>query len=84
MKNILSILCVIFIIQCSDNENDCNDCGGGEIDGYLYKEVTIEDQTDLIKIDAPAEAGKCIRFRLEENQISDAKIVEDCCCIQFN
>ena len=84
MKNILSILCAILIIQCSENENDCEDCGGGLLNGYLYKEVTIEDVADLTEINVIADVGKCIRFKNEGNQLSDAEIVEDCCCIQFN
>ncbi len=84
MKNILFLICIIFLIQCSNNENDCDDCGGGLLDGYLYKEVTIEDIAELAEINVSAEIGKCIRFKLEENQFSDAKIVEDCCCAQFN
>jgi len=83
MKNIISILCLIFIIQCSENENDCSDCGGGLLDGYLYKEVTIEDISNLTEINVSAEIGNCIRFKMTETQFSDAEIVDDCCCVQF-
>tara|TARA_B100000676_G_C17773747_1_gene678129 strand:+ start:441 stop:695 length:255 start_codon:yes stop_codon:yes gene_type:complete len=83
MKKILSFLSIIFIIQCSNNENDCNECGGGLLDGYLYKQVAIEDISDLTAINISAEIGECIRFKMIEGKFSDAKIVNDCCCVQY-
>ena len=86
MKKLKILLLLFFHVGCTSktDNTDCMDCGGGLLDGYLYKEVTIEDIADLAEIDVSVEAGKCIRFKMEENQFSDAKIVEDCCCIQFN
>ena len=80
----LFIFLMFFLNGCSSNENDCNDCGGGLIDGYLYKEITIDDVSDLAEMNISSEIGNCIRFKMVESQFSDVKVVNDCCCIQFN
>ena len=83
MKKILSILFLILTLQCSETENECIDCGGEPIDGYLYKEVTIEDISSLANINVPTEIGNCIRFKRIETEFLDAKVVDECCCIQY-
>ena len=80
----LFIFLMFFLNGCSSNENDCNDCGGGLIDGYLYKEITIDDVSDLVEMNISSEIGNCIRFKMVESQFSDVEVVDDCCCIQFN
>ena len=76
----LFIFLMFFLNGCSSNENDCNDCGGGLIDGYLYKEVTIEDVAGLAEINVSVNIGKCIRFKMDGSEFSEAVIVNDCCC----
>jgi hypothetical protein len=53
------------------------------LDGYLYKEVTVEDIANLTDIDVTADVGKCIRFKLDGEDFSDAEIVDDCCCVEY-
>ena len=42
-----SLLFLLFLIIYSCNSGntitDCNDCGGGLTDGFLYKKVSLED-----------------------------------------
>jgi len=61
----------------------CTNCGGGLIDGYLYKEVTFVDIAGLAEIDVSVNVGGCIRFRLDGTGFSDAEVVDDCCCTLY-
>ena len=61
----------------------CTNCGGGLIDGYLYKEVTFADIAGLAEIDVSVNVGGCIRFRLDGTGFSDAEVVDDCCCTLY-
>ena len=74
-----------FLLSCNAGASDseCNDCGGGLLDGYLYKEVTVEDVASLAEIDVSANIGKCIRFKMDGTEFSEATVVDDCCCIEY-
>jgi hypothetical protein len=86
MKQILVLnFLLFFLIGCGNSSSDssCTECGGGLLDGYLYKEVTVEDIANLTDIDVTADVGKCIRFKLDGEDFSDAEIVDDCCCVEY-
>ncbi len=83
MKYLFAIFLVSFLLlncENSTNNPDCNECGGGLLDGYLYKEVTIEDVAGLAEINVSVNIGKCIRFKMDGSEFSEAVIVDDCCC----
>ena len=83
MKYLFAIFLVSFLLltcKTSTNNPDCNECGGGLLDGYLYKEVTIEDVAGLAEINVSVNIGKCIRFKMDGSEFSEAVIVDDCCC----
>jgi len=86
MKNkVLMIFCLL-IISCGGDgtASDCTDCGGGLVDGFLYKEVTSDDLSSLSQINVDALAlGTCIRFKLDEEDFSEATVVDDCCCLEY-
>lgn len=79
----LAIWTLIIIAACN-NSPDCIDCGGGLIDGYLFKTVSSEDLASVPDL----EIESCIRFKylsLSDNEI-DAEtitVVNDCCCKEF-
>ncbi len=83
MKHIIFLFVLFITLQCSETENDCNDCGGGLLDGYLYKEVSIDDIPSLTEINVDTEIGQCIRYKMIESEFSNAEIVDDCCCVQY-
>jgi len=86
MKRLLIFnLLLLFLIGCGNSSSDssCTECGGGLLDGYLYKEVTVEDIANLTDINVTAEIGKCIRFKLDGEDFSDAEVVDDCCCVEY-
>ena len=85
MKNIRKqkiLLLLFFYLSCtSETDNtSCIDCGGGLLDGYLYKEVTLTDIVKLSEITIDANIGNCIRFKMEGENFHSAEVVEDCCC----
>ena len=78
-----SLVIFLFFISCSapSNNNECNDCGGGMIDGYLYKKVTLDDITaSLIEIEPSIIIDQCIRYKMDEVEFMEASIVDECCC----
>ena len=81
---IVIIPIVLFtFFTCQDNP-ECSSCGGGLLDGYLFKKVTQEDLADIGSIDG-VNIGICIRYQLTgltENDIDldTIEIVDDCCC----
>ena len=87
MKRILILYFLLFfLIGCGDSSSDssCTECGGGLLDGYLYKEVTtVDDIASLTNINVTAEIGKCIRFKLDGEDFNDAEVVDDCCCVEY-
>ena len=85
-NNLVLILLSCFLLSCvaGEGDSDCTDCGGGLLDGYLYKEVTVEDVAGLAEIDVSGvTVGKCIRFKMDETEFSEATVVDDCCCIKY-
>ena len=84
-NNLVLIFLSCFLLSCNAGASDseCNDCGGGLLDGYLYKEVTVEDVASLAEIDVSANVGKCIRFKMDGTEFSEATVVDDCCCFEY-
>ena len=85
-NNLALIFLSCFLLSCGPGtaDSDCTDCGGGLLDGYLYKEVTVEDVASLAEIDVPgATVGKCVRFKMDGTEFSEATVVDDCCCIEY-
>ena len=84
---LISIFLLIFLINCggSNSDSSCTECGGGLLDGYLYKEVTFTDIAGLADIDVvvDVEVGKCIRFKMDGTDFSEAALVDDCCCVEY-
>ena len=82
---LISIFLFIFIINCggSNLDSSCTECGGGLLDGYLYKEVTFIDIAGLAEIDVAVDVGKCIRFKMDGTDFSEAALVDDCCCVEY-
>jgi len=79
------IFLLIFLINCAGSSSDssCTECGGGLLDGYLYKEVTPADMQGLAEIDLTTDVGKCIRFKMDGTNFSEATVVDDCCCVEY-
>ena len=84
-NNLVLIFLSCFLLSCNagTSNSECTDCGGGLLDGYLYKEVTVEDVASLAEIDVSANVGKCIRFKSDGSEFSEATVVDDCCCIKY-
>ena len=84
---LLILIWMIKILTSCDagaGDSECTECGGGLLDGYLYKEVTVEDVAGLAEIDVSGvTVGKCIRFKLDGTEFSAATVVDDCCCIEY-
>ena len=78
----LLFLLLLMIYNCNSGTNtaDCNDCGGGLTDGFLYKEVSLEDVVNLTEIGLSVNIGQCIRFKMDGTEFLDAMIVDECCC----
>ena len=71
------------LIGCGDiaNNSECDDCGEGLVDGYLYKNVMVEDiTTSLLEIDSSIGLDECIRYKTDGTDFTDAIVVDDCCC----
>ena len=85
MKRLKIYFILFYYLNCaSETSNmDCIDCGGGLLDGFLYKEVTLSDITKLNEIAITTEIGNCIRFKMDGGNFDAAEIVEDCCCNLF-
>ena len=82
---LISIFFLIFLINCGADNSDstCTECGGGLSEGYLYKEVTFNDIAGLAEIDVNVDVGKCIRFKMDGTDFSEAAGVDDCCCVEY-
>ena len=71
------------LIGCNSTTNNaqCTDCGEGLADGYLYKNVMVEDiTTSLLEIDSSISLDQCIRYKTDGTDFTDAIVVNDCCC----
>ena len=85
-NNLALIFLSCFLLSCDAGAGDseCTECGGGLLDGYLNKEVTVEDVAGLAEIDVSGvTVGKCIRFKMDGTEFSEATVVDDCCCIEY-
>ena len=78
----LLFLLFLMIYSCTSETTpaDCNDCGGGLTDGFLYKEVSLEDVANLTEIGLSVNIGQCIRFKMDGSEFLEATIVDECCC----
>tara|TARA_A100001035_G_C27717324_1_gene470141 strand:- start:69 stop:374 length:306 start_codon:yes stop_codon:yes gene_type:complete len=86
IKFFFTIIILLPMLSCNTGASisDCTDCGGGLVDGYLYKKVTINDLADLTQINVSANIDQCIRFMMDGEDFSSATIVEECCCTIYN
>ena len=84
-NNLALIFLSCFLLSCDagSGDSECADCGGGLLDGYLYKEVTFADIAGLAEIDVAVDVGKCIRFKMDGTDFSEAALVDDCCCVEY-
>ena len=79
----LYLFLLLVMIGCNNTTNNtqCTDCGEGLVDGYLYKNVMVEDiTTSLLEIDSSIGLDQCIRYRTDGTDFTDARVVDDCCC----
>ena len=85
-NNLALIFLSCFLLSCDagSGDSECADCGGGLLDGYLYKEVTFADIAGLAEIDVAVDVGKCIRFKMDGTDFSEAALVDDCCCVEYH
>ena len=86
MKTLRIFFILILFFSCYSNvdNTDCMDCGGGLLDGFLYKEVVLTDISKLNDIAISAGVGECIRFKMDGDNFDSAEIVESCCCNLFS
>ena len=86
MKIFLTIiltLSLFLLVNCEDNP-ECISCGGGLLEGFLFKNVTQDDLVEIGNIEG-INIGICIRYQLlgltdEEFDLETIAIVDDCCC----
>ena len=86
MRIILTIILTLsffMMVTCEDNP-ECASCGGGLLDGFLFKEVTQGDLAEIGNIEG-INNGICIRYQLlglteEEFDLETIAIVNDFCC----
>ena len=85
MKTLRIFFILFFFFSCYSNvdNTDCMDCGGGLLDGFLYKEVVITDIPKLNDIAISTKVGECIRFKMDGDNFDFAEVVESCCCNLF-
>jgi hypothetical protein len=84
MKLFLSLsILILFTFSCNNTNSECSDCGGGILDGFIYKTVTLDDIGKLTEINLTASAGACIRAKLDSEGFIEAALVDDCCCSQY-
>ena len=85
-KKLTSLCLFLFffiLIGCDTtaSNSQCTDCGEGLVDGYLYKNVMVEDiTTSLLEIDSSIGLDQCIRYKTDGTDFTDAIVVDDCCC----
>jgi len=80
---IILTLSLFLLVTCEDNP-ECASCGGGLLEGFLFKKVTQDDLTEIGNIEG-MNIGICIRYQLlgltdEEFDLETIAIVDDCCC----
>ncbi len=80
---IILTLSLFLLVTCEDNP-ECASCGGGLLEGFLFKKVTQDDLAKVGNIEG-MNIGICIRYQLtglteEEFDLETIAIVDDCCC----
>ena len=80
---IILTLSLFLLVNCEDNP-ECVSCGGGLLEGFLFKKVTQDDLAEIGNIEG-MNIGICIRYQLlgltdEEFDLETIAIVDDCCC----
>ncbi len=80
---IILTLSLFLLVTCEDNP-ECANCGGGLLEGFLFKKVTQDDLAEIGNIEG-MNIGICIRYQLlgltdEEFDLETIAIVDDCCC----
>ena len=80
---IILTLSLFLLVHCEDNP-ECVSCGGGLLEGFLFKNVTQDDLVEIGNIEG-INIGICIRYQLlgltdEEFDLETIAIVDDCCC----
>ncbi len=77
------VMLILLLIGCSDKDN-CNDCGGSIIEGFIFMNVTADDlaQNDGLALLEGVDVGVCIRVKISgaELDLNTVKAVDDCCC----
>ena len=84
-KRLTSLYLFLFFIligcDTTTSNSQCTDCGEGLVDGYLYKNVMVEDiTTSLLEINSSIGLDECIRYKTDGTDFTDAIVVDDCCC----
>lgn len=79
---LLSLLVAIIPIGCEQDE--CDDCGPGVEEGYLFKRVTQDDLSALAGIEGIA-LDVCISYQVLDVATGEidretVTVVKDCCC----
>ena len=80
---IILTLSLFLLVTCEDNP-ECASCGGGLLEGFLFKKVTQDDLAKIGNIEG-MNIGICIRYQLlgltdEEFDLETIAFVDDCCC----
>ena len=80
---IILTLSLFLLVTCEDNP-ECASCGGGLLEGFLFKKVTQDDLSEIGNIEG-MNIGICIRYQLlgltdEEFDLETIAFVDDCCC----
>ena len=80
---IILTLSLFLLVNCEDNP-ECVSCGGGLLEGFLFKNVTQDDLVEIGNIEG-INIGICISYQLlgltdEEFDLETIAIVDDCCC----
>ena len=80
---IILTLSLFLLVTCEDNP-ECASCGGGLLEGFLFKKVTQDDLAEIGNIEG-MNIGICIRYQLlgltdQEFDLETIAIVDDCCC----
>ena len=85
MKKLSIFFILFYFLNCDSkvDNSDCMDCGGGLLDGFLYKEVVLTDIPKLNDIAISAGIGECIRFKMDGANFESAEVVNSCCCNLF-
>jgi len=85
MKQLLiTLILTLLFIGCDSVDTECGECGGGLIDGYIYKTVIVSDMQELAGINVTPNIGACIRVQLDESGFfTEATIVDNCCCTEY-